>query len=511
MDEVYDLCVIGGGINGAGIARDAAGRGLSVLLVEAKDIAQGTSSASTKLVHGGLRYLEFFEFKLVREALKERERLLSMAPHIISPMRFILPYERKAAGRPYWMMKLGLFLYDHLARRKRVEGSKTLDYKKDDTIFAGLKDLYKQGFFYYDCWVDDARLVLLNAVDAQERGAKILTHTRCAKIEEGEDLWRVTLESDAQVGKTPKKKTISASMVVNAAGPWVNDVLRESGYADNVPSIRHVKGSHLIIPKAFEGDHSYILTQEDGRIVFAIPYEDKYTLIGTTEEAYEGDLYDVHISNDEIKYLCNAFSSHFKTEISVKDVLWTYSGVRPLFDDGRKESRKVSRDFVLHRHKGARLPLVSVYGGKLTTYRVLAEKVVNSLLHLDSRYVNPWTDTQALPGGEFDGGELSNFMAEQHRVYPWLPEALLYRYARSYGTRMDRFLGQAQSLKDLGRNYGGDIYEAELAYMVRYEFVRDLEDALYRRSKLGLHMLDETFEALQAAWPDIVKKANKEE
>jgi glycerol-3-phosphate dehydrogenase len=498
----YDLCVIGGGVNGAGIARDAAGRGLSVVLVEAKDLAQGTSSASTKLVHGGLRYLEFMEFKLVRESLIEREKLLAIAPHIIWPMQFILPHS--AAQRPYWMVRLGLFLYDHLAKRNRIEGSTSVDLRSE-AVGAPLSDAYSKGFSYHDCWVDDARLVALNAVDAAERGADIRTHTRCTKIKKSGEKWLVHL-SDQKGGDDVK---VRASMVVNAAGPWVRDVIDANGFGEYSPSVRLVKGSHLIIRRAFEGEHSYILQQEDGRIVFAIPYENDYTLVGTTEEAYDGDLYDVRISDDEIDYLCGAISTHFNQPIARKDVLWSYSGVRPLFDDGESEQRKVTRDFVLHDHPDLDLPMISVFGGKITTYRVLAEKVVNKLLHLDARYTNPWTDEAALPGGDFLNDDVASFVAQKRQEYPWIEEVQLYRYARLYGTRMDRFLEGAKGFKDLGRHYGADLYEAELAYLVRYEFVRDLEDALWRRTKLGLHISEETQAALEKDWTKIVKRAGR--
>jgi glycerol-3-phosphate dehydrogenase len=495
----YDLCVIGGGVNGAGIARDAAGRGLSVILVEAKDLAQGTSSASTKLVHGGLRYLEFMEFNLVRESLIEREKLLRIAPHIIWPMKFILPHS--SAQRPYWMVRLGLFLYDHLARRNRIGGSGSVDLKTD-AVGAPLSGVYKKAFSYHDCWVDDARLVALNALDAAERGADIRTHTKCTKIKKLGEKWLVSLQ-DQKGGDDFK---IRASMVVNAAGPWVREVIENNGFSEFSPNIRLVKGSHIIIKRAYEGDHSYILQQDDGRIVFAIPYEGDYTLVGTTEEAYSDDLYDVRISDDEIGYLCSAISTHFKRDITRDDVLWTYSGVRPLFDDGESDQRKVTRDFVLHDHTDLDLPMISVFGGKITTYRVLAEKVVNKLLHLDARYSNPWTDEKPLPGGEFLDGDVASFVAQKRFDYPWIPDDVLYRYVRLYGTRMDRFLEGAKDLKDLGRHYGGDVYEAELAYLVRYEFVRDLEDALWRRTKLGLHISDETYKVLKKDWPKIVKR-----
>lgn len=496
VDVDYDLCVIGGGINGVGIARDAAGRGLSVLLVEAKDLAQGTSSASTKLIHGGLRYLEFLEFKLVRDSLIEREKILRIAPHIVRPMEFVYPLVK--GGRPFWMVRLGLFLYDHLARRRRIPKSYSVDLSED----YSLKDDLDRGFIYSDCWADDSRLVVLNAMDAAERGADILTHTRCSGLQEKDGKWCVSLEQ-----KSKGARQIIASRVVNAAGPWVGEVLKQSGLDEFSPRMRLVKGSHIIIPRSFEGERSYILPQKDGRVVFAIPYEDQYTLIGTTEEGVEGDLYDVQISNKEISYLCTAYNAFFIKQIKHSDVVWAYSGVRPLCDDGEAVARKVSRDYVLYEHLETSAPMISVFGGKLTTYRVLAEKVVNKLLYLDNGYSNPWTDEQPLPGGDFDDDHFAVFFAEMKRSYAWLPEAVLYRYARLYGTRLEVFLDGAKSTKDLGQDFGCGLYEAELAYLVRYEFAKNLEDALFRRTKLGLHISESAYKALEKAWPKIVKRA----
>ncbi|MCB9982287.1 MAG: glycerol-3-phosphate dehydrogenase [Rhodospirillales bacterium] len=503
MDKTdFDLCIIGGGINGAGIARDAAGRGLSVLLLEAKDLAQGTSSMSTKLIHGGLRYLEFFEFKLVRESLQERERLMGIAPHILSPMEFVLPHN--AAHRPFWLIRLGLFLYDHLARRRFLPGSRMVNLKAS-AFGVPLADHYTRGFVYSDCWVDDARLVVLNAMDAAEKGAKILTRCVCTKILPKSQHWAIEYQPE---GAT-KAKSITASMVVNAAGPWVRKVLEGSGLDSQVkpvPNVRLVKGSHIIIPRAYAGEQSYILQQSDGRVVFVIPYEDEYTLIGTTEEDYEGDLYEPRISGDELRYLCAAYSTHFEADITRDDVLWTYSGVRPLFDDGHSENRAVSRDFYLHEHLESRAPMISVFGGKLTTYRVLAEKVMGRLLNLDHRYAPPWTSEVPLPGGDIAEGDRETFVRKQGQLYTWLPADLLARYVRSYGTRMERFLEGAEGLDDLGVHYGDGLYEAEMVYLIRYEWARTAEDILWRRSKLGLHVDEATVQALEKALPDLKKK-----
>lgn len=392
----YDLCVIGGGINGAGIARDAAGRGLSVLLVEAQDLAGATSSASTKLIHGGLRYLEHFEFRLVHDALKERETLLSMAPHIIRPMRFIMPHNPDL--RPVWMIRLGLFLYDHLAGRKKLARSKGLNLHKDP-VGAPLRSNYMQGFSYADCWVEDARLVVLNAKDAEERGATILTRTACTNLETtGDGQWAVHLQDI----RTRRPYCIKARQVVNAAGPWVRGFLDNSGLAqEDTPDVRLVKGSHIVVRRFFEGDHAYILQQPDKRIVFAIPYEKHYTLIGTTDVDYEGDPSNPVISDEETAYLCDAVNRYFKTPVVPGDVIWSYSGVRPLIKDGHEDASSVTRDYKLVREDRFGPPLLSVFGGKITTYRVLAEEAVDMITD------NPaWTKGAPLPGGDIENGDI---------------------------------------------------------------------------------------------------------
>lgn len=498
----YDLCVIGGGINGAGIARDAALRGLSVLLVEGKDIAQATSSASTKLIHGGLRYLEFYEFKLVRESLKEREALLKIAPHVIWPMQFVLPHSPEQ--RPYSMIRLGLFLYDHLAKRNLLDGSHA---KKlvGTSLGVPLDDRYVKGFTYTDCWVDDSRLTALNVVDAAEKGATIMTRTMCHKLVPHRDYWEIKYKSEGEL----ETHSATASMVVNAAGPWVRKLLEQSGLDKGikpVPNVRLVKGSHLIIPRAFEGDQAYILQQKDGRIVFFIPYEGQYTLVGTTEENYDGDLYDPRISDDEMAYLLDAFNTHFKDDIQVGDVLWTYSGVRPLFDDGGSDNKKVTRDFVLHQHLESRAPMISVFGGKLTTYRVLAEQVLNKLLQGQVGRTQCKTAETPLPGGEFDPQQFEQLVEEYQQSYNWLPPEVVHRYARAYGTRMDRFLRGSKSVEDLGKHFGDHVFEAEIVYLVKYEFAREVEDIFWRRSKLGVHVSEETMDAVEKALPKLKKE-----
>lgn len=502
-DADYDLCVIGGGINGAGIARDAAGRGLSVLLVEARDLACATSSASTKLIHGGLRYLEFFQFRLVRDSLREREILLNAAPHIVRPLDFILPHSPRQ--RPFWTIRLGLSLYDRLARRNRLPASHALEFA-GHPAGAPLAPEYKRGFCYADCAVDDSRLVVLNAVDAAGRGAEILTRTKCVGITPRDKGWALDLRDEAG-----QIRTVSAAMVANAAGPWVRDVMQEisspASGSRPVPGLRLVKGSHIIIPRAYDGDRAYVLQQTDRRIVFAIPYAGDYTLVGTTEEEFSGDPAAVMISDGEIEYLCAAFNAYFDTKISRSDAAWSYSGVRALLDDGAGEARKVTRDFLLHEHAGAKAPMISVFGGKLTTYRLLAERVVDRLLRMDNRYAAPWTAGAVLPGGDFSGGGIEAFVQDRAAEYSWLPRDILLRYAHAYGTRIDRFLEGARSLADLGVHFGGGLYEAEAAYMVRYEFAREAEDVLWRRSKLGMALSDEEAAKLRRRFPAILKEA----
>ena len=501
-DIQCDLLVIGGGVNGAGIARDAAGRGLSVVLIEAEDLASGTSSASTKLIHGGLRYLEFFEFKLVRESLQEREKLLRIAPHIIWPMEFILPHN--VQQRPFWMVRFGLFLYDHLARRNALNASRALSFKSMNHPSI-LSERYVRGFSYADCWADDSRLVVLNARDAANMGAKILTRTKCERITPSSDHWMV--ETLAQNSK--EKLRIKASMVVNAAGPWARDLIDSAGLeksSANASAMRLVKGSHLIAPQQYEGAHAYILQQDDKRVSFVIPYEGQYTLIGTTEEDYQGDPSDCMISDAEFDYLLKTYNQHFKKPISKKDVVWTYSGVRPLVEEEGADSRAVSRDYSLYTHEESSAPMISVFGGKLTTYRVLAEEVVDKLLYLSGRSGAPWTADKALPGGDIPDDSFEAFFVRQVKRYNWLPSDLLYRYARSYGRLMHLFLEGAKSLKDLGQHYGDHVYEAEILYLVHYEWARGIEDILWRRSKLGVHVSDKTIARLEKALPKIVKE-----
>ena len=462
----YDICIIGGGINGAGIARDAAGRGLSTLLVEAKDLAQATSSASTKLIHGGLRYLEYYEFKLVRHALQEREVLLKLAPHIIWPLRFKLPHDSHL--RPKWLIRMGLFLYDHIGGRITLPKSKQINF--NDGI---LKSKFTKGFEYSDGWVQDSRLVVLNAMSAREHGADILTQTACTKLEIKDGKWHITLDGN---------KTVTADKLVNATGPWVRSLLDDNNLSQSETSrIRLVKGSHIIIPKLFEGDHAYILQQPDGRIVFAIPYEHNFTLIGTTDESFDGNAYCAAISEDEKDYLITAINSNFKKQISQTDIIKTYSGVRPLLDDGDENASAVTRDYKLILDNTHGAPILSVFGGKITTYRRLAEDALDVMTDKPS-----WTAHEVLPGGDIENFDV--FVQDMQTRYPDLNSNLIYRLARNYGTRLPQVINDG----DLGTHYGDDIYESEISYLIEHEWARSAEDVLWRRSKLDLHISDKT-------------------
>lgn len=506
MTTDYDILIIGGGVNGAGIARDAAGRGMSVLLVEAQDLASATSSASTKLIHGGLRYLEYFEFRLVREALMEREVLLGMAPHIIWPLDFVLPYFPSL--RPAWMIRLGLYLYDHLGGLKTLKHSTALNLATD-RFGAPLQDRYKKGFSYADCWVQDSRLVVLNAVDAEELGAHISTRTACTGLRMVDGHW----EAELRDVDTNEVLTRTAGMVVNAAGPWVHSVLEGNSLtAPKTPQIRLVKGSHIIVKKVFEGDQAYILQQPDRRIVFAIPYEGNFTLIGTTDVDYTGDPAKPEISDAEKQYLCDAVNRYFKTGVDMTQIVHTYSGVRPLMDDGRGKASEVTRDYHLELELSFGAPLLSVFGGKITTYRRLAEEAINRLVPYWTRANEnpasqmPWSDTVPLPGGDILDRDYDAFLKEQIDRYFWLPEKTVRRYARAYGTRMDRMLQGAENLNSLGRHFGDDVYQVEIDYMMRKEWAKTVDDILWRRSKLGLHISDST----KAQLKDYVSRWGKE-
>ena len=482
MSDTVDLLVIGGGVNGAGIARDAAGRGLSVILCEKDDLGQGTSSRSGKLVHGGLRYLEYYEFRLVREALIEREVLLNAAPHIIWPMRFVLPHS--PLDRPAWLLRLGLFLYDHLGGRKRLPGTRTLDLRRDPEG-AALKDSYTRGFEYSDCWVDDARLVTLSALDAAERGAEVLTRTACTSARREEDgLWRIEM-ADARTGQ---RRTVRARAVVNAAGPWVGDIIGRVAGTNSTRNVRLVKGSHLIVPKFWEGNQAYLVQNNDRRVIFVNPYEGDKALIGTTDIPWEGAADGVEITEDEIDYLLAAVNRYFKQELRREDVLETFSGVRPLFDDGQGNASAVTRDYVFDMDTRGGAPLLNVFGGKITTFRKLSEHALEKLAPTFPQMGRAWTATAPLPGGDLPRADFETFLGALQAEYPWLPRPLTRHYARLYGSRARTILGAAMGLDDLGRHFGGLLYEAEADYLRATEWAETAEDVLHRRTKHELHM-----------------------
>jgi glycerol-3-phosphate dehydrogenase len=489
--QPVDLLVVGGGINGCGIARDAAGRGLGVVLCEKGDLGSATSSASSKLIHGGLRYLEHWELRLVREALIEREVLLRAAPHIIWPLRFVLPHSKEQ--RPAWMIRLGLLLYDHLGGRKLLPKSEGLDLRSHPAG-APLEERYVRGFAYADCWVEDSRLVVLNARDAAERGATVLTRTACVRALREDGLWRARLEGPDGAHE------VLARCLVNATGPWVSRFLAEAAGMPGVGRMRLVKGSHIVVPRMFDHGYPYILQNDDRRIVFVIPYERRFTLIGTTDLAYDGDPARVRITEEETGYLCRAVNRYFRHKIAPADVVWAYGGVRPLYDDSRSDVSAVTRDYVFDLDAGdGRAPLLSVFGGKITTYRKLAEHALARLRPVMRFEAGPWTAGAHLPGGDIPGADFEGFLRDSTRRWPFVPEAVLRRLARAYGTRIEHILGEASALDDLGVHLGGGLFEAELAYLVGEEWAQTTEDVLWRRSKLGLH-LAEAERAEVAAW-----------
>ena len=478
---LVDLFVIGGGINGAGIARDAAGRGLSVVLCEKDDLAEGTSSRSGKLVHGGLRYLEYYEFRLVREALIEREVLMNIAPHIIWPMRFVLPHSPQ--DRPAWLIRLGLFLYDNLGGRKKLPGTRTLNLTRAPEG-APLLDKFTKGFEYSDCWVDDARLVVLNAVDAADHGATVLTRSPCTSARREDGVWRITTRN-AVTGETREHR---ARVLVNAAGPWVTDIVTRVAGANSARNVRLVKGSHIIVPKFWEGPNAYLVQNHDKRVIFINPYEGDKALIGTTDIAHEGRAEDVTATEDEIIYLLDAVNRYFKEKLVRGDVVEVFSGVRPLFDDGQGNPSAVTRDYVFDLDEKQGAPLLNIFGGKITTYRELAERGVQKLARFFPDMGRDWTDRAALPGGDMPRADYESFRQQMKAQDPWMPRDLRHHYGRLYGTRVALIVGDATSLKGLGRHFGGQLYEAEARYLVKHEWAQTAEDVLWRRTKHRLHL-----------------------
>jgi glycerol-3-phosphate dehydrogenase len=479
MSETADLLVIGGGVNGTGIARDAAGRGLSVILAERGDLAGATSSAATKLIHGGLRYLEHYEFRLVREALGERETLLRMAPHIIWPLRFVLPHH--PGLRPAWMIRIGLFLYDHLAGRVTLPGSVGLDFTGTDPRGTPLKPEFRRGFEYSDCWVDDARLVVLNAMDARRLGARIFTRTAVTAARRNGDLWRATLVDQV----TGAGREVTARGIVNAGGPWVRETLTGAFGQTPKNSVRLIKGSHIVTRRLFEGDHCYIFQNADNRIIFAIPYEHDFTLIGTTDIQLSQLDGPPRISEEETDYLLSAASEYFRTPVTRDTIVWSYAGVRPLYDDGDNDPSAITRDYVLDLDPGSPM-LLSIYGGKLTTYRRLSEHAMAKIAPFYPQLGKPWSGGTTLPGGDLDGRTFAAFLADLRQRHPQLDAEWLSRLARRHGSTVPEIIGDAKTMADLGEHFGGGLYAREVDYLMRREWAREADDVLWRRTKCGL-------------------------
>ena len=482
MDSTHirDIFVIGGGINGCGIARDAAGRGYSVFLAEMNDLASGTSSAATKLIHGGLRYLEHYEFRLVQEALAEREVLWASAPHIIWPLRLVLPYHKGL--RPAWLLRLGLFIYDHLGGRKLLPATRTLDMR-NDPVGAPLQPLYAKAFEYSDCWVNDARMVVLAARDAADRGATIRTRTAVVSARRQDGHWAVTTRNEL----TGATEVVEARLLINAAGPWVDSVLSQTLGQNSAGHVRLVQGSHIVVNKLYEHDRCYMFQNADGRIIFAIPYETDFTLIGTTDQDYVGDPKDVRISDGEIDYLTKAASEYFAKPVTRRDIVWSYSGVRPLYDDGASKAQEATRDYVLKATGGnGEAPLINVIGGKLTTFRRLAETTLTKVEALIGARGAAWTRHAKLPGGDFPATGFADAVAALKQSHQFLDLAFATRLVRLYGTRASILLGAARSYAELGLHFGADLYEAEIRYLVDHEWALTSQDILWRRTKRGL-------------------------
>ena len=488
---VHDVFVIGGGINGCGIARDAVGRGYSVVLAEMNDLGSGTSSWSTKLVHGGLRYLEYYKFRLVREALLEREVLWRSAPHVIWPLRFVLPHH--SGMRPAWLLRLGLFIYDHLGGRRLLPPTRTFDMRSD-SAGAPLKPLFSRGFEYSDCWVNDARFVVLNARDAADRGAEIRTRAKAIRARCEDGLWQVTLQ-DMQSGET---EGVWARLLVNATGPWVDHVLTGALGQNDAHNVRLVKGSHIVVRQKYDDPRAYFFQNTDGRVIFAIPYEEDFTLIGTTDEDFRGEPGDAAIDENEVDYLCAAASAYFVEPVRREDIVWSYSGVRPLFDDGASKAQEATRDYVLKwGHRSLDAPVINVFGGKITTYRRLSEAVVARIEDRLGAKGKPWTADAHLPGGDFAPDGFDAEVAALERAYPFLDAGFARRLVRLYGTCASDVLGAAASVRDLGQCFGADLYEAEVRYLAEREWALTAEDVLWRRTKRGLRLTAEQTAALE--------------
>ncbi|WP_062267319.1 glycerol-3-phosphate dehydrogenase [Endozoicomonas arenosclerae] len=477
-EALFDIYVIGGGINGVGIAVDAAGRGLKVGLCEKSDLAGATSSASSKLIHGGLRYLEHYEFRLVKEALAEREVLLKMAPHIASPMRFCLPHRPHL--RPAWMIRAGLFLYDNLSSRVSLQGSKSQKFGQN----SALKKDFKKGFEYSDAWVDDARLVVLNAMELKRRGGEVRTRTQAVHAERNNGVWDITLRDEV----TGEESVVHSRALVNAAGPWVQSFFDKGLKKKSPRKIRLIKGSHIVVPRIHDEPRAYILQNEDNRIVFVIPYLNKYSLVGTTDVEYKGDPAEVSCSEEEKRYLCDVVNKHFRQQISLDDIVWDYSGVRPLCEDESDSPQAITRDYTMElEDEGGNAPLLSIFGGKLTTYRKLGEAAVGKLQPYFLKMGASWTKESQLPGSEqFKGVQACT--EELCKAHPWLTQDIAARYSGSYGNLSYRLIGKSRSVEDFGVHFGAGLYAAEVDYLIENEWAYTVEDILWRRSKLGIEL-----------------------
>ncbi len=482
----YDLAIIGGGINGTGLARDAAGRRLRVLLVEQNDLASGTSSASTKLIHGGLRYLEHGAFRLVHEALNEREVLLRMAPHVIRPLRLLLPPSPNS--RSPLLLRFGLFIYDMLGGRKLLPATRTVDLTHHP-VGQPLKRSFRYGFEFSDCLVDDSRLVVLTALDAAEHGAAIRTRTRCVKAERQSE-WRLVLDARG------RREEVTARVLVNAAGPWIGEVA-DTVIRQPLPApVRLVKGSHIVVARRFAHDVGYLLQAADGRVVFALPFAQDFTLIGTTDENFVGDLNSPAPDAGEILYLCEVVNDYFLDKITPDDPVWSFAGVRSLYDDGADKPEDVTRDYMLTLDEAhGEAPLLTIYGGKITTYRRLAEAAMVRIGHFFGA-PPPWTAGSTLPGGDFAVDGFAALVDDALHRWPFLDEPHARRLLRAYGRRIERVLGKAQSMDDLGPRFTGDLTGAEARYLVEHEWAQSAEDVLWRRSKLGLKATPQEHDAL---------------
>ena len=523
--QPFDLFIIGGGINGCGIARDAAGRGLRVMLAEMNDFGGATSSASTKLFHGGLRYLEYFEFNLVRKALIEREVLLKAMPHISWPMRFVLPLHKGMrfdaetptsrllvrfmpwlrGRRPDWLIRLGLFLYDTLGGREILPGTAALDLRSDP---AGkpLQDKFAKGFEYSDCWIEDSRLVLLNARDAEKRGATMRSRCAVTKAERVGDLWHISFK-DSQSGTS---ETVQAKMLVNAGGPWVENIIHQTAGINSSEGVRLVRGSHIVTRKLFEHDKSYFFQGSDGRIIFAIPYEQDFTLIGTTDQDHSNPDTRPECSEEERDYLLGFASEYFAKPVTKEDVVWSYSGVRPLYDDGASSASAATRDYVLTVNQpDGTAPILNVFGGKITTYRKLAENALVDIAPFFPNLSGPWTAGVPLPGGDLAVAEVEDRLQQLLRDYPFLTPRWALRLFRAYGTEAWDMLGAAQSAADLGRDFGATLSEQELRWSIANEYTKTTEDMIWRRSKLGLRLSQKEIAALEAFFDDYHSKPEK--